>query len=566
MNLPESFFKEEIIDDTLVSQERKRVWAVCLDLLEKFAEFCEKHKLRWYMGFGTLLGAVRYQGFIPWDDDVDVMMPREDFEKLRLLYREVKPPYFLQNSLSDKDMSWQEGRMCFRNENSACIFKYEFERNMSHGIRLDINALDACPDTYYERERQGKKIQRYQKMLFILCNSSYHPNKRMFHFGMSRWQWGKFLRVAQSKSKEEWEELLFKECTMYRNDEAKYCSIFTSYSYSHGITYPVFRTEDFKETRYLPFENLLLPVPAGYWQCLTKQYGKDFLCRVPLEFRHAVHSVFWDVDESYVIWRKRFREALHPSKERQVILFGAGHMVQSFLRETRGKIRPIFCVDNDPKKWGGEVEGLLVKSPEILKEIPAEKLHIIICNNYFRQIGRQLKEMGITEYYVYTDNFDILFGSPDLMAGFEAKPGKPYRIGYVQGTFDLFHIGHLNLLRRAKEQCDYLIAGVVTDELSEHYKNKCPYIPYEERAEIVKCCKYVNRVIKVDFKNEDKRKICRECHFDVHFSGDDHTDWQELKADLKKMGADIVFFPYTQGISSTKLQKEIKQGRSGDAK
>ena len=136
---------------------------------------------------------------------------------------------------------------------------------------------------------------------------------------------------------------------------------------------------------------------------------------------------------------------------------------------------------------------------------------------------------------------------------------KKYQTGYVQGTFDLFHVGHLNLLRRAKEQCGYLIAGVVSDELNEVYKGAKPYVPYEERAALVAACRYVDEVIRVDVGSDDKVKIWEEHHYDCHFCGDDHGNWESLIEALHERGSEVEFFPYTESTSSTRIREELKK-------
>lgn len=131
---------------------------------------------------------------------------------------------------------------------------------------------------------------------------------------------------------------------------------------------------------------------------------------------------------------------------------------------------------------------------------------------------------------------------------------KKYKIGYTTGVYDLFHIGHLNLLRRAKEQCDYLIVGVTVDELVS-YKNKKAVIPFEERLEIVKAIRYVD--LAVPQTTMDKMEAWKEYHFDAMFVGDDWkgTDlWMERERVFKEVGVDIVYFPYTQSTSSTQLR------------
>ena len=131
-------------------------------------------------------------------------------------------------------------------------------------------------------------------------------------------------------------------------------------------------------------------------------------------------------------------------------------------------------------------------------------------------------------------------------------------IGYTTGVFDMFHIGHLNILRKAKEQCDFLIVGVSTDELVQHDKNKTPIIPFENRCAIVEAIRYVDKVVPQPDKN--KLGAWKKYHFDVMFVGDDWkgTDkWNKIEADLAEVGAKVVYFPYTKGTSSTQIRKTI---------
>lgn len=134
---------------------------------------------------------------------------------------------------------------------------------------------------------------------------------------------------------------------------------------------------------------------------------------------------------------------------------------------------------------------------------------------------------------------------------------KKYKIGYTSGVYDMFHIGHLNLLKRAKEQCDFLVVGVTTDELAQ-YKKKTPIIPYEERAAIVSAIKYVDKVVPQE--NMDKLSACKKNNAEVIFVGDDWkgTDkWNKIEQDLATIGAEVVYFPYTKGTSSTILREKL---------
>ena len=135
-------------------------------------------------------------------------------------------------------------------------------------------------------------------------------------------------------------------------------------------------------------------------------------------------------------------------------------------------------------------------------------------------------------------------------------------IGYTTGVYDLFHIGHLNILRNAKSMCDKLIVGVTTDELVS-YKNKQPVIPFTERAEIVRAIEYVDVVIPQN--NMDKFEAWKKIKYNVLFVGDDWYEtekWKLIEEKLKKVKVKIVYFPYTKGTSSTLINETLKKLRS----
>lgn len=134
-------------------------------------------------------------------------------------------------------------------------------------------------------------------------------------------------------------------------------------------------------------------------------------------------------------------------------------------------------------------------------------------------------------------------------------------IGYTTGVYDLFHIGHLNLLKNAKGMCDKLIVGVTIDDLVE-YKGKRTMIPYEDRAEIVRSIKYVDAVVPQ--YNMDKLVACKKLGAKVLFVGDDWYEtekWQNFEKELSKEKIKIVYFPYTKGISSTKITQALQDSR-----
>tara|TARA_B110000459_G_C16381646_1_gene390073 strand:+ start:41 stop:475 length:435 start_codon:yes stop_codon:yes gene_type:complete len=137
-------------------------------------------------------------------------------------------------------------------------------------------------------------------------------------------------------------------------------------------------------------------------------------------------------------------------------------------------------------------------------------------------------------------------------------------IGYTSGVYDLFHIGHLNMLRNAKSLCDKLIVGITTDELVA-YKNKKAVIPFIERMEIVRSIEYVDAVVAQE--DMDKFKLWEKLKYDVMFVGDDwfkSVKWNKLDAQFNEVDVKIVYFPYTKGTSSTLINEILVQKRGSD--
>ena len=260
-------------------------------------------------------------------------------------------------------------------------------------------------------------------------------------------------------------------------------------------------------------------------------------------------------------YQRIFVDALDNIGSRKLIIFGSGRYAQKFIEKYGREYAIDAIVDNAEKCWGKTVADITVSSPKMLQDYSIGEYHVLICiRNYF-PIIKQLEEMGIHAYGVF---------EPERMYRRKRHPipldnkktEKKYHVGYIAGVFDLFHVGHLNLLRRAKEQCDYLIVGVVSDRQVREVKKVEPFIPFEERVEVLESCRCVDEVVEIPLGHHDTADAWRMYHFDVQFSGSDYehdTVWLAKKKWLEERGSTMVFFPYTQSTSSTKLKKLITE-------
>lgn len=354
----------------------------------------------------------------------------------------------------------------------------------------------------------------------------------------------------------------------YPFDAVVFRMVASFYAYHDELEKILPSTEVYARYGILEQRNLLFSMEAEFLQNLRENAP-----RLMQEFYNPIRRNLPQVRENRerINWtekayQRHFVQVFDKLDSRKVIVFGAGNYAKKFI-ESYGQQYPIYTViDNRANDERRYVCGIKVQSPAILQKLLPGEYKVIVCVKNYMPITQQLDDMEVMEYGIFNPERKYTMPNNWRPKPSESIPAdserKKFHIGYVAGVFDLFHIGHLNVLRRAKEQCDYLIAGVVSDRQVCEGKKVEPFIPFTERIEIVKSCRYVDEVYEIPFEHPDTDYAWEKYHFDVQFSGSDYEHdpiWLAKKKFLEERGATMVFFPYTQSTSSTKLKELIKK-------
>ncbi|MBQ7578767.1 MAG: LicD family protein [Synergistaceae bacterium] len=310
LDIPENFYYGEERCGYYVSPEMKRVWAVELDLIAEFARVCEKYNIKWYADSGTLLGAARHKGFIPWDDDVDLAVMREDYNKLLdVADKEFKQPYALITAKThERGRLLSFAKLC--NEETTIIEGRTRllmdsgikNLNFSQGIFIDIFPLDNIPD---DREAALKFINKSDKFslktekilkltdLYIPSpNLLKRPMKYIISRLLSKYDYGhktlaKFIDII----------------TSYKDFNSEYVAKLVCLWEADFLSRMVLERSEFDNPVYLSFETLNIPAPSGWEKILNKYYGDWHKYYI-----RERHGNFYDTEHSY----KYYTEEGHP--------------------------------------------------------------------------------------------------------------------------------------------------------------------------------------------------------------------------------------------------------------
>lgn len=381
------------------------LWSVLLKLALELKRICEKYQLKYFLHAGSLLGAIRHNGFIPWDDDMDFVMPRSDYEKfLQVAANEIKPPFYLQTLYNSGDI-FNNGRTVLRMDGTTGVQHYRDLYSKGHqGIAIDIAALDNCPDDAKLRNKQWKDIDKWAGMLFL---KKYGKNL----YKLSVLDWGEIKTIILCNlSKLIPDKVLVDKLNQ---NTKKFNNINCSYYASNSEAFGNYRhivldKSLYKKVTMMKFEDYLFPAPLGYDEILKKYYGENYMLLPPVNERNGHHNVVIDTEKSYKDVLKHYQEIFKNTEGKKIVVFGAGKMFEHYLANVDKKYYPLFIVDNDKNKWNTKINDFKVCSPQEILKIPKEEQYIVICSVYYKEIIKQLKDMKIENYFVYVQDIKWL--------------------------------------------------------------------------------------------------------------------------------------------------------------
>jgi lipopolysaccharide cholinephosphotransferase len=368
--------------------------AVELDILKEFIRVATREGLTWFAMFGTLLGAVRHKGFIPWDDDMDIALPRKDYDRLRLSRHWFSEPYFLQTPQNDPAASPRFTRLRRSDTTVLSNFPNGLTRGGHMGAYIDILPLDDMPSGDAAKRVQETALKMHMQMYASAaldeCEGDEVPDgKEEFCYGAGGIS-GQYDFLA-----ERYERF----CSKYSNQ--LYYSI-PVLKGEHGNR--VYDKKWFSESVEMDFEDLKIPVPVGYRETLISSYPgglyvPDVKDRKP---KLKSHSIV-DLDRSYKEYVRRYTDMLCDIEQRKVYIFGAGDSLRIWLERYSKGLNVVCAFDNRKDAWGNYAYGVPVRSPLELPELMDENSRLIIASIYHKEIAAQLEEMGIFDYYIFVD-------------------------------------------------------------------------------------------------------------------------------------------------------------------
>lgn len=293
---PEDFLHEETRNGYFVSKEMKKLWAVQMELLTKLLEVCEKHNLKIWAEGGTLLGTIREKGYIPWDDDIDMAMLRPDYNKLiAISQEEFKSPFFFQCGYTE--INYPRGHAQIRKDGTTAIIASDVGQKFHQGVFIDIFVYDSIPNNDAEIDLLKNKVEDDLKELQTYCYKPYSIYNIKENF--------RLLKLKHKVNKIGFKQLFAnfdKDLSSYDQTNCKNVScIGFKFDFKHYLR----NIHVFDQTLYMPFEYIMIPVPVGYDNILSTQYG-DYMKPVKAPTCHGGFLVL-DTEKSYTEYLPKLR-------------------------------------------------------------------------------------------------------------------------------------------------------------------------------------------------------------------------------------------------------------------
>lgn len=389
--------ESERIADYVVSDKMKKIWKIELQMLDEIDRICKKYGLQYFLVHGSLLGAVRHGGFIPWDDDVDVAMPRADYDTfIEVAAKELSEVLSVHTPMTEKDLFWGNYARIRHGETTAMLAQ-DLNHEGNQGIWVDILPYDVCTMNERLYAKKEKKICQYYSLLAAKTYGGELP--QAYGMGIAKWKTARLFSHFYSRKylaqKLEW------AARLYTDEESLDIAFFTGCRNFRRLS-----AKDFASQVYMNFAKRKLPVPVGYENYLFTIMGKDYMKYPPKEEQKPRHAGIWDPDVVYTRYQKMLCHMFEGVKGKKLILWGSGLMFEDYMKKYGGKYRPDYLIDNDENKWGRFRMGIEICSPQKLTELSKDKYHLIICSFYYKEIEKQLKAMGITDYKIYIQRKD----------------------------------------------------------------------------------------------------------------------------------------------------------------
>lgn len=411
------FFGEQVENQDEDLERISQVREVQLDLLRKLKSICEKYDLKMIPMYGTLLGAARSAGMIAGDDDIDVALPREDFDKLIRVSTELEEPYFLQTPANDD--CFFGGYLKLRNKSTTAIHPQNWWADCCEGISIDVFPIDYGFANSRKEKRKIFFIKHIQRLLYA---KAYGHAARFLDMKLLKWKGYKY--IGKLFSREQLAGWLNKALQWGEDENEAPIGIYAHYQGGAGVRY--IDRKALAEETLLKFENMVFKVPAGWNGILRNFYGDSYMVERPWN-RYNMRHGFYDVNTPYELYLDRFH-GLHRTKTaegKEIVLFGMDVLMNAYLkRYSHEKYHPsklVFIEDEEyelRRKLESEtdnlkeeikynpLDGIEMVSKEYFVNQDLSKYYPVICAIDGRKVEIILQDIGFKEYYFFWANRD----------------------------------------------------------------------------------------------------------------------------------------------------------------